>query len=86
MPDESKEIGKIGFDSSGESTNREPIIIKLSSYRNAKFIDIRKYYEEQGEWKPTKKGITMNNEQLNEFLKIIKNNENEINNWFKTEE
>jgi hypothetical protein len=85
MSDESKEIGRIGFDSSGEPVIREPIIIKLSSYRNSKFIDIRKYYEADNDWKPTKKGVTLTGEQLNEFQKMLKDNENDINNWFKEE-
>ena len=71
MPDESKEIGNIGIEADGTSNIKEPIIIKLSSFRNSKFLDIRKYYSENGEWKPTKKGITLNEEQLNNLLKFL---------------
>lgn len=85
MPDESKDLGKIGFDNSGEPVIREPIFVKLSSYRNAKFIDIRKYYEDNGEWRPTKKGITLNDEQLDDLLKILNDNKNEIDKWLNEE-
>ena len=85
MSEESRDLGKIGFDSSGEPIIREPIFVKLSSYRNAKFIDIRKYYEDNGEWRPTKKGITLNSEQLDELLKIFNVNKNEIDKWLSEE-
>lgn len=85
MPDESKNLGKIGFDNNGEPKIREPIFVKLSSYRNAKFIDIRKYYEDNEEWKPTKKGVTLNKEQLDELLKILNDNVNDINKWLSEE-
>ena len=81
MPDESKDLGRIGFDNDGEPSMRDPIFVKLSSYRNVKFIDIRKYYEDSGDWKPTKKGITLNNEQLDELLKIFNDNKNDIDTW-----
>lgn len=83
MDNELKEIGVIGIDQNGEAVVKEPIFIKLSSYKNSKFLDIRKYYEENGEWKPTKKGITLSKDQLNDLLKMIKNNENSIEEWFK---
>jgi len=86
MADDSKEIGKIGIDETGSSNVKEPILIKLSSFKNFKFIDIRKYYEENGEWKPTKKGIAMNKSQLDDFFRIYDKNKQEIDTWFSKEE
>lgn len=83
MSDETKELGIIGVDEAGEAVIREPIFIKLSSYRNSKYLDVRKFYDEGGEWRPTKKGITLTKDQLAELLKIIKDNEKEINEWFE---
>ena len=85
MADESKDLGRIGFDNNGEPSIREPIFIKLSSYRNSKFLDIRKYYEDNGDWKPTKKGITLTNEQLDDLMKILSEKKNEINSWLNEE-
>ena len=75
MSDESKELGILGLDENNEPTAREPIHINLSSYRSSKFIDIRKYYQDGNEWKPTKKGITLHKDQLDELLNIIKDND-----------
>jgi hypothetical protein len=85
MSDESKEIGNIGIEADGTSSAKEPIIIKLSSFRSAKFVDIRKYYSENGEWKPTKKGITLNKSQMDSLFKIFNDNKNEIDLWLKEE-
>ena len=81
MADNSKQIGVTGFDEKGEPTIREPIFINLSAFKNSKFLDMRKYYQDGEEWKPTKKGIALHGDQLNIFLEIIKNNEKEIKEW-----
>ena len=88
MADESKQIGIIGLDENGEPTVREPIFLNLSSYKNSKFLDIRKHYKDSNDntWKPTKKGVTFHVDQLNEFLEIIKKNDEEIKGWFADEE
>ena len=39
---------------------REPIRISESEYEGHKFIDLRIWYDENGEMKPTKKGISFN--------------------------
>ncbi len=75
---EFKKIGSIGIDENGKSTFKEPIIISISQYKNSKYLDIRKYYEENGEWKPTKKGITVNHDQFTGLLNFLKDKENEI--------
>lgn len=47
------------------------IIISISEFNGQKYLDIRKYYEEEGEWKPTKKGIALNREQYEAVLDIL---------------
>ena len=46
----------------------EKIFFNLSEYKGKKYADIRSYYEDdEGEWKPTKKGITLSLDRLAEF-------------------
>ncbi len=84
MSDESKTIGVIGLDQSGAPVNgvKEPVIVSLSSFKNSKYIDIRKYYfAEDGTMLPTKKGVTLHGDQLEELLKIIEINKDQIKGW-----
>jgi hypothetical protein len=83
MPDESKEIGFIGIDDKGYPTVREPIKISLSSFKNAKYLDIRKYYDKDGEWHPTTKGITVSGDSFDELLDMLTKHKDEINTWIK---
>jgi len=80
--DENLEIGRIGFDDNGKANVREPIIIKLSSYKNTKYLDIRKYYEKNDEWLPTTKGITLQLDQIDSLVEIINKNQEKIKEWF----
>jgi hypothetical protein len=81
MPDESKEIAFIGLDDKGFPVVREPVKITLSTYKNARYLDIRKFYEKNGEWLPTPKGITINSEIFDKFMEILKDNQEEIKKW-----
>ena len=46
----------------------EKIVFSLSEFRSKKYADIRVYYEDdEGEWKPTKKGIAVALERFEEF-------------------
>jgi len=78
MADDINQLGTIGIDANGEPSVREPIFINISNFKNVKFLDIRKYYQEGDEWKPTKKGITVNFEQFSDLLKFLNSKENEI--------
>ena len=42
----------------------EKLVVQLREYRKRWYIDARIYYldEEDGEWKPTKKGLSLNDE------------------------
>ena len=46
----------------------EKIVFGVSEFRGKKYANIRIYYEDdEGEWKPTKKGISVNLEDFQEF-------------------
>ncbi|MFN4216863.1 MAG: transcriptional coactivator p15/PC4 family protein [Brevinematales bacterium] len=47
------------------------IIISILDFNGQKYLDIRKYYEKEGEWQPTKKGIALNKEQYEAVLDIL---------------
>ncbi len=84
MADENKELSIIGVDDEGMPTVREPIKLTLSSYKKAKYLDIRKFYEKDGALHPTQKGITISTEES--FLKILEmlnNHKAEIVEWIK---
>lgn len=51
-----------------EKSWNEKIIFSVSEFKGKKFANIRIYYEDdEGEWKPTKKGITVSLESFDEF-------------------
>lgn len=46
----------------------EKIVFGLSEYKGKKYADLRIYFEDdEGEWKPTKKGVTVSLERFWEF-------------------
>ncbi|MBI4445215.1 MAG: transcriptional coactivator p15/PC4 family protein [Acidobacteria bacterium] len=46
----------------------EKIVFSLSEFKGKNYADIRIYYEDdEGEWKPTKKGITISLDRFQEF-------------------
>ena len=46
-------------------------IAKITEFKNAHYVDIRAYYEKDGENLPTKKGITLNKNQFNNLLENL---------------
>ncbi len=51
----------------------EEVRISLSHYKGARYVDLRIFYisKEDGEFKPTRKGITLNLDLLSELEKGI---------------
>ncbi len=50
----------------------EKIRVTVSEYKGYTFLDVRVYYEDdQGEWKPTKKGITISKDNLEPLIKLL---------------
>lgn len=79
--DDKKVIATIGIDSDGDPVIPEPIFISLTSFKTKKYLDIRKRYSKDGEWMPTKKGITLALDQYNELKKALEDNSEEILKW-----
>ena len=53
-----------------EKNTKERIRIIISEYLGSRFVDCRVYYEDnEGEWKPTKKGIALNMDIINEVIR-----------------
>ncbi|TFG62746.1 MAG: hypothetical protein E4H36_07295 [Spirochaetales bacterium] len=85
MADESEQIGSMGLDESGNPTVREPVFINLSKFKNTRYLDIRKFYQKEEEWKPTTKGITLSESQIGELITILQSNKDRIDEWFSRE-
>ena len=51
---------------------KERIRVSIEEYRGTRFIDCRVYFEdEDGEWKPTKKGIALNGDCIDEVIEAM---------------
>lgn len=62
-----------------EKNSRERIRISIEEYRGHKFIDCRVHYEDsQGEWKPTKKGIALNADTIDEVIEALQKGSNAL--------
>jgi hypothetical protein len=50
---------------------REQIRIALNEYQGHQYIDIRTFYEADGKFKPSAKGVTLNKDLYPELLKGV---------------
>ena len=68
-------------------TKKNPLLISLKEYKGRKFVDIRKFYQDKNEKEekllPTKKGVTLNSLQLEQFIEVINTESNNISNFFQ---
>ncbi|MCX8021523.1 MAG: transcriptional coactivator p15/PC4 family protein [Syntrophorhabdaceae bacterium] len=61
------EIGEI-------SKGKDKIIVSVKEFKGRRYVDLRVYFEnENGEWIPTKKGITFPPESLEDMIKLLEN-------------
>jgi hypothetical protein len=52
---------------------KDKIIVALKEFKGKEYIDIRTYFENDGgDWIPTKKGITLAPDSLDEMIDILK--------------
>ena len=72
------EIARIGVNPDGSSDLREPVFVTVSEFRGTKYLNIRKYFDDNGEWKPTKKGITLRSEQYEDLLAVLNSRNSDI--------
>lgn len=55
-----------------EKNSAERIRVSVTDYKGHQFIDCRVYYEDdQGEWKPTRKGIALNNQTIKNVIEAL---------------
>ena len=51
----------------------EKIFISIEEYRGSRFVDCRVYWKnEQGEWKPSKKGIALSDEAIDPVIEALR--------------
>lgn len=56
-----------------QKNTTEKIRVSKESYKGHEFIDVRVYFEDDnGEWRPTKKGIAIAPEKVDDLIKLIK--------------
>ena len=63
-----------------QKNSREVIRISESEYEGHKFVDLRVWYSDNGEMKPTKKGISFNHNVAKEVIEALLE-EMETDNW-----
>ena len=52
---------------------KDKIIIALKEFKGKEYIDIRTHFEnDDGDWIPTKKGVTFSPESLDEMIEVLK--------------
>jgi len=55
-----------------EKNLKEKIRVSIEEYRNSRFADLRVYWEnEQGEWRPSKKGIALNCQCIAQVIEAL---------------
>jgi len=61
------QIGEIG------RTETEVVRVSIEEYKGRKYVDVRIYFEnDEGEWKPTKKGVTIQPDKIDLFMDLIR--------------
>lgn len=56
-----------------QKNSTEKIRVTISEYKGHEFIDVRVYFEDDnGEWKPTKKGIAISPDKIDEVISLLK--------------
>ncbi len=61
------------------------IYVTVSEFQGKQFIDVRKYYDSDGEMKPTKKGIAFDPKIWQEFVEKITQIDEEVKKRIKQE-
>lgn len=64
-----------------EKNSSNKIRVSLTDFKGHDFVDVRVYYEdEDGEYKPTKKGIALKPEVIPEVIEALQKAEKELKN------
>lgn len=55
-----------------EKSATEVVRVSAEEFKGRKYLDIRVYFEgDEGEWKPTKKGVTIQPEKVDAFIELV---------------
>jgi hypothetical protein len=54
-----------------QTTDNVKIVLSKGEYRGSERVDIRQYFEKDGEYIATKKGINFNAEWIDPFLEMV---------------
>jgi hypothetical protein len=55
-----------------EKNTKEKIRVSIADYKGHRFIDCRVYWkDESGDWKPSRKGIALNDETVDEVVNAL---------------
>lgn len=56
-----------------ERNPTEVVRVSVSEYKGRKYVDLRIYFKNaEGEWAPTKKGVTVPPDKVEEMLNLLK--------------
>jgi hypothetical protein len=62
-----------------EKNMKERIRVSIEEYRGSTFVDLRVYWEdEQGEWRPSKKGIALNGDCIDQVIEALQKARKEL--------
>jgi hypothetical protein len=51
---------------------RNPIFVTVSNFKNEWRLDVRHYYDAEGEWKPTRKGVSIPFSSKDTLLEVLR--------------
>jgi len=55
-----------------KKNQNEKLRVQVAAFKGTTFLDARIYYEDsEGEWKPSKKGITIKKEDVDQFITFL---------------
>lgn len=64
-----------------EKNTREHVRVTIVEYHGHKFIDCRVYYrDEAGDWQPTRKGIALNSDSINDVIAALQKGRDTLGN------
>jgi hypothetical protein len=56
-----------------ERNQTEVIRISTEEFKGRSYVDVRVYFEDsEGEWKPTKKGVAISPDKLDQVIQLLK--------------
>jgi len=68
-------------------TKKNPLLIGLKEFKGRKLVDIRKFFQDKNESEekllPTRKGISLNQFQLEQFIEVLNTESHAISNFFQ---